>query len=385
MLRRLDYKKYRKINNTRMVISHSKRLLKYYPASPLTYKKVNPRIHKALPKKRFSIFYITAKCLRLTAVIIAFFILIGLLCIRDNGNNTKKQEVINNTYINVYYDKLNTIKRVLLDEYIVGVVAAEMPATFSDEALKAQAVAARTYAVSRSMGLYTSSKCTHLGAAVCTDSRHCQAWISKEEAFLKWQSKDAEKYWNKIKNAVVSTKGELLYYDNTIINPLYHSNSGGMTENVEAVWQGNAIPYLKSVPSPGDIQSNGYENKKSLSINSFLSLMYKSYSDFECNLPIDKNDLKILSVNSTGRVEEIKIGNKIIKGTVFRDLFSISSTAFFVEISDNDIIITSHGFGHGVGMSQYGANYLAQKGKSYKEILEYYYTGTKVRTKNLMY
>ena len=112
---------------------------------------------------------------------------------------------------------------------------------------------------------------------------------------------------------------------------------------------------------------------------------YESYSDFECNLPIDKNDLKILSVNSTGRVEEIKIGNKIIKGTVFRDLFSISSTAFFVEISDNDIIITSHGFGHGVGMSQYGANYLAQKGKSYKEILEYYYTGTKVRTKNLMY
>jgi stage II sporulation protein D len=290
---------------------------------------------------------------------------------------TPEQEV----KIKVYNSSEGNIMELSLEEYVKGVVAAEMPADFGIEALKAQAVAARTYTYARILKDYNGKEDIHKGADICTDHTHCQAWVSKKEAMEKWDKLHASKNWDRINKAVTETKGLIITYDNTVANPVFHSNSGGRTENAEEVWDGNAVPYLVSVPSKGEEASSSYESTVTVNCEDFKEILRQEYPGIEFNSEDIMDDIEIIDFTVGERVKTIKIGGIEIKGTDFRKLFSLKSTKFEIENTDDGILtITTIGNGHGVGMSQWGANYLAENGGTFEEILNYYYKGISLET-----
>ncbi len=297
----------------------------------------------------------------------------------NGGGTTDTVENINTLTINVYMTDQKKIVKMRLEDYLIGVVAAEMPASFELEALKAQAVAARTYALGRATGLYGSPE-DHKGADICTDPAHCQAWISKETAMRRWGLISSFNNWNKICKAVQETSGQVIEYEGVIINPLFHSNSGGHTENSEDVWDGTAEPYLRGVASPGEDTFSEYKGEVVMKQED----MVKKLKEFNPKLVIKNKDLmsniKIQKYSSGDRVMSMKIGNVTLKGTDFRTLFKLKSTNFKMsKLPDGRISITTIGYGHGVGMSQCGADYLAKEGKNYADILKYYYQGVDLK------
>ena len=275
----------------------------------------------------------------------------------------------------VFNNADSVIDKADLEEYLIGVVAAEMPHSYHLEALKAQAVAARTFAVSRARGLYGNFT-EHFGADVCTDSNHCQSWISKDE-FL--ESRGDESDWEKISEAVASTKNMVITYEGQLINSLYHSNSGGATENIEAVWPRlGAVPYLKSVYSPYESEYDEYLRSTVITWNDIKNKIKNKYpkAEFKDNLA---EDIEVLSYSASGRIKKIRIGSIEMEGTEFRELLKLPSTNLEFNFPDEKTVeIVSKGFGHGVGMSQCGADALGKKGYTYNEILEFYYTGISV-------
>lgn len=287
--------------------------------------------------------------------------------------NTSSIEIV------VYNTRENVIKNVNLEEYIIGVVAAEMPASFSLEALKAQAIAARTYSLGRAIGKYGSTQSNHFGAHVCTNPSHCQAWIPKE-LYQTWYPKsDVDENWAKIEQAVYETSGMILTYDDEIINPLYHANSGGITEDVQEVWSSvSSVPYLQSVFSEGESDYSSFEKKVSFKGEEIREKLMKVYDDIVFMGSISE-DMEVIQYTNSLRVKEIRVGSITIPGTKFREIFSLASTQMEIEFpADDEIEIVTYGFGHGVGMSQCGANELAQKGKDCDYILKYYYTGVEI-------
>ena len=277
--------------------------------------------------------------------------------------------------IAVYNPSKSMVELFELEEYVVDVVAAEMPASFHEEALKAQAVAARTFALSRMKGLYGSSE-EHYGAHVCTDPGHCQAWISKERYLQLYHDEYA---YEKIKRACKDTENIVMTYDGILINPLYHANSGGVTEDIEAVWAvSGKVPYLKSVYSVDESQYSQYETKVSFKWDEIKEKLAQKYSEDEVELYFEK-DIEIMSYSASGRVEEIRIGDIVMTGPEFRELLDLRSTNLEIYFPDDDTVeIITRGFGHGVGMSQCGADVLGKGGYKFNEILEYYYTGIMV-------
>ncbi|KPU44624.1 amidase enhancer precursor [Oxobacter pfennigii] len=280
--------------------------------------------------------------------------------------------------ITVYIAEKDEIQEMFLEEYIRGVVSGEMPAEFELEALKAQAVAARTYAIAR-MKAYGGSGCTkHPEADICTDATHCQEWISKEDRIKAWEPVNAPKYWDKITKAVEETRGAILTYDAIpVMYPLYFSTSSGKTENSRDVFKGQ-YPYLVSVTSPNEEISPKFLTKATISNEEFV----KKFSESQYKIKLDKNKLssqvKIIERTEGGSVKTVKVGTKTIEGTEMRKILSLNSANFTIEFNKNDITFTVLGNGHGVGMSQWGATAMAASGKNYEEILEYYYQGTKV-------
>ncbi len=240
-----------------------------------------------------------------------------------------------------------------LEEYVIGVVAGEMPASFEIEALKAQAVAARSYALAK---ISTSTTSYDL----VTDITN-QVYITVEEMQKKWGT-DFDFYYNRIKDAVESTKNIVIKYNGKIISAYYFAMSNGSTEDVSLVF-GEERDYLKSVDSAWDE-----------TVKNFIVTTEFTFSDFCTKLDIDCANISIDSINRspTNRVTSIVINNKEFKGTTFRSLLNLRSTDFTIEIADN-IKITTKGYGHGVGMSQYGANEMAKNGANYEEILTHYY------------
>ena len=291
----------------------------------------------------------------------------------------KQQQTVHKTDIIVYNTRNKVIEQMDLDEYIVGVVAAEMPASFSIEALKAQAIAARTYALGRALGKYGSGTERHHGAHVCTDSTHCQAWIPKEMYQAWYPNSNVEENWSKIEEAVYGTSGLILTYDGEIINPLYHANSGGITEEIQEVWSSvSEVPYLRSVYSEGESDYSSFEKTVVLTGEEIREKLMKAYPDIVFLGPVSE-DVEVVQYTNSQRAKEIRIGSIVISGTKFRELFSLASTIMEINfIEDDTIEVTTYGFGHGVGMSQCGANELAQKGRNYEYILQYYYTGVEV-------
>ncbi len=261
-------------------------------------------------------------------------------------------------------------KKMPMEEYLVGVVAAEMPASYEMEALKAQAVAARTYTqYKRDHGGCSA----HPGADICGDSNHCQAYMTPQEMADEWGS-DAAKYTQKIVDAVNETRGQMIYYDGEEIQVFFCASAGGRTENSENVY-GKALPYLVSVSSEGEETSSHYYGEVTVSRETFI----KKMKAFSPGIKFDSSQIigKITRFES-GRVESIEIGNETFTGREVREIFGLNSANFTVK-ADDSITFSTIGFGHGVGMSQTGANAMAKKGADYIEILTHYFTGVTVK------
>ncbi|MEG2351519.1 MAG: stage II sporulation protein D [Bacilli bacterium] len=251
-----------------------------------------------------------------------------------------------------------SILNIALEEYLIGVVAAEMPASFNEEALKSQAVVARTYTL----------KLLETGRTL-TDDFSTQEYKDNSQLKVLWLN-DYDKYYNKIKNAVVITKGQYLTYNNKIIDAVYHSTSNGYTEDAKNVW-GSQVPYLKSVPSLSDTSASSYEK-----------VISKEFSELSSVFNFDFNDsavIEIVSKNSSNRVTSVKINDKTYSALDLRSMLNLRSTDFDFTMEKGKLIITTRGYGHGVGMSQYGANAMGIAGNSYIQILTHYYMGVSLK------
>ncbi|NLO89997.1 MAG: stage II sporulation protein D [Clostridia bacterium] len=273
--------------------------------------------------------------------------------------------------IKVLHSKTKEIMTVPLEKYLVGVVAAEMPAEFPPEALKAQAVAARSYALKKMQdGLNGEG---HPGVHVCTDHNHCQAWLSEEEMKKCW-GKKAPEYIKKITQAVLGTRGIVLTYENKLIEPVYHSTSSGRTENSEDVWQAK-IPYLRSTASPWDKDSPKFRQEISMPLEEVDRKLGTSLSAVPAGTFSQSSPVQILEHTHTGRAKSVEIGGRVFSARELREKLSLPSTDFTCKIKGGEIIFITRGYGHGVGMSQYGAKGMAEEGYTYQEILKHYYTG----------
>jgi stage II sporulation protein D len=253
-----------------------------------------------------------------------------------------------------------------LDNYLIGVVAAEMPINFYEEALKAQAVAARTFTLKK----------------IEYDKNHIfinneQAFLTKEDMEVRWGTDNFAKNYNKIRNAVMETKSEVITYKEDLIEAVFHSTSGGKTQSAKDVW-GEDIPYLVSVNSLEDINSPEYIHKQVFSQQELSDKIKEHIDDFKVYSNDISREIQIISRTQEGYVSQVQIGNKILEGETFRNYLGLESSNFTFNNVDGKIEILCKGYGHGVGMSQYGADNLAGKGYNYKEILKYYYTNTEI-------
>ncbi len=255
--------------------------------------------------------------------------------------------------------KTQDVVELELEEYLKGVVFAEMPTSFSLEALKAQAVAARTY---------TLKKLSN-GDHICDNPSHCQAW--KEPI----DSADYEK----LSQAVAETMSEEITYLGEPIEAFFHSSSGGKTESSENVWS-SARPYLISVDSPGEekIMSTFYSTEE-ITYEELANKINAYKNENSITTTNLKGKIKILSRTDGNRIKEIKIQNTVLTGVEIRNILGLRSANFDITLKNKSIIFNVSGYGHGVGMSQWGAEVMARNGSNYKEILYHYYPGTLVK------
>ena len=268
-------------------------------------------------------------------------------------NEVSEVVVDNNIYVSVRRSDGRVVS-LELEDYVTGVVGAEMPALFNSEALKAQAVIARTYAL----------KANSMGRTL-SDNESTQSYKDNGELAGIWGS-NYSSYYSKIKDAVNSTKGVYLTYNGNYIEAVYHSTSNGRTEDSSNVW-GNSYPYLVSVDSVYDNSNPSFSISKSF-----------SYSDISSKLGINvssNTEFNILGYTSGGRVSSISVDGTEFSGVSFRSMLGLRSTDFDISKIDDGVVITTRGYGHGVGMSQYGANGMAKAGYSYRDILLHYYPG----------
>ena len=315
-------------------------------------------------------------------ILILIIFLIPVLFTKRRDIKEVIQTEENNIETNYDYGKYNKIKllhsksqeveELELDTYLLGVVSSEMPANFEEEALKAQAVVARTYTLYK---IINESK--HENADICDDPTCCQAWISKEDRFNKWNENEREDNWVKIENAVNTTRGKIVTYEGEPINAFFHSNSGGTTETVTNVWGGANYPYLQSVETSGEDTYKQYNSEVIMTKEQFVSKIKKFHNNFEINLD-KENEIEILEYTEGGRIKTIKLGNLTLSGVEIRNIFSLKSAKFEIFIEDENIRFNVIGYGHGVGMSQTGADSLAKQGFDYQEIIKHFYTGTEI-------
>ena len=258
-----------------------------------------------------------------------------------------------------------TVEEMDMDAYLVGVVLAEMPASFETEALKAQAVAARTYT---RKAWVSGGK--HGEGSVCTDSGCCQAYIT-EEAYL--ARGGTQEGLDKVRSAVFATSGQVLTYGGELIEATYFSCSGGSTEDAAAVW-GTEFPYLQAVSSPGEESAAHYTDTVSFTAQEFQTILGTALTG------TPQSWFGTTTYTEGGGIASMTIGGQAYSGTQLRSLLSLRSTAFTVTAGEDTITVTTRGYGHRVGMSQYGADAMAVTGSTYGEILSHYYPGTQLTT-----
>lgn len=322
---------------------------------------------------------------RLIFMIIALsFIIVGIPLIIISTFDSEiqvEQPTKSEVKVHVKINQTNEVIEIDLEEYIKGVVACEMPGEFEDEALKAQAIAARTYAISRMQMFEDNGHPDHSEAPLCNDI-HCQVYKSFNDIKNIKSTEWVMKYWKKISNAVEATQGMVMTYENELVSqPLFHSTSGGKTENSEDVFTAS-VPYLRSVESPYEKEAPHYTDSTTISVNDFKTKILSKYNNLVVNLNDIDNSVKILERSSGGRVSKIKIGNLIVSGRDVRETLGLRSANFTIQSNGNVITFNTIGYGHGVGMSQWGANGMAENGSDYKEILQHYYQGVDIQSIN---
>ena len=302
-----------------------------------------------------------------------------------SGQNTEKEENIIEGQTEQEYDykQYNTIQllhastaeveELPLDTYLYGVVSSEMPVSFEKEALKAQAVVARTYTIYKIQN--NSQK--HEGADICDSSACCQEWISKEDRLAKWEESTREEYWNKIVTAVEETKGKIITYEGKPINAFFHANSGGKTETTLNVWGGSGYPYLQTVATTGEEGYTQYQSEVICTKQEFTDKIKEKHSDFTIDFS-QANCIQVLEYTDGDRVKTIQIGNLSLSGVEIRTIFGLKSANFTITIEGDNIKFSVLGYGHGVGMSQTGADSMAKAGSDYVEIIKHFYTGVEV-------
>ena len=328
------------------------------------------------------------------AFIFICFILPAILTKRDintsSGDTKNDSELVNNqeevsknnnyqykNYANIklLHKKTGEVEEVPIDTYLCNVVSAEMPADFEIEALKAQAVVARTYT------LYKIKSKKHENSDICDDSTCCQAWITKEDRFARWEESKRESNWKKIEQCVNDTKGKVVTYNNEPINAFFHSNSGGKTEVPVNVWGGSNLPYLKSVETTGEEGYSQYDSEVILSRDELINKLKTKYEDIQIDFN-NNEDIKIIEYTDSDRVKTVKFGNHEVAGTETRTLLGLKSTNFEI-IKENEIIkFRVKGYGHGVGMSQTGSNTMAKEGKNYEDIIHHFYADVEIKDIN---
>ena len=284
----------------------------------------------------------------------------------EKTENTKKSE---DTF-RLYDPKTEKITTINADDYIFGVVAAEMPALYEPEALKAQAVAAYTYAC------FNREQNKDNAYDLSADPSVSQCYITEEEADAKWGEK-AEEYKEKIKSAISEVSGYAITHKGEIILSVYHAISGGTTEDSSNVW-GKEYPYLKAVDSSWDKTAENYTTTVTLTTAELKEKIGDAVK-FEGE---GKDYFGKATLTNSGTVKEIEVCGKNITGADLRKYLDLRSSCFEVSYSEGSFTFTVHGYGHGVGMSQFGANCLAKEGKDFKDILKHYYTGCKIERIN---
>ncbi len=291
-------------------------------------------------------------------IILIPFIVVSLFIRTDEI----KFHYISNKVVRVKDEKTNEIIKVPFEEYVKGVLAGEMPTSFELEALKAQAVASRSYVM-------VKIKQNQNNDYDVVNTVNNQVYLTDEELKAKWQGEYTSKI-NKIKTAVLETKGEYLTYNNEVVEALFFSTSTGQTENSEDVFT-SKVPYLRSVSSSWDKDSPVYEDAVSFNLQDFYTKLGLEY-----NKTITT---EVLETTSTGRIKKIKINGKEFNGRDVASKLSLRSNYFTITQNGENVNITTKGFGHGVGMSQYGALGMAKEGYTYDKILKHYYKGTEIK------
>ena len=282
-----------------------------------------------------------------------------------------------NETIRVKFSKTGEVVAMDMNDYLRGVVPSEMPPSYNIEALKTQALVARTY---------TYRKIAEHGegsdADICDSSAHCQAFYPKEKLFEIWRNRGftddmIKEYWSKVNEAVVSTQNQIITYNNEPIKAFFHASSPIKTESVDQIWGGVSIPYLQAVEN---VEAEDYANRTSEVWLTYDELLNKF---LESGYDVCLDDIKQICVcdyTTSGRVKNIQIGNTKVSAEKMRTLFSLKSTMFNITKDEKNVCFHVTGYGHGIGMSQVGANYLASQNKKYDEIIKYYYTGVEIKT-----
>lgn len=267
------------------------------------------------------------------------------------------------------------VEEMTMADYLWRVVAAEMPASFEPHALRAQAVCARTYSLWK-MGANAHKD---QEADICADSGCCQAYIDPQKAKENWKD-NAQSYTEKITQAVSDTTGQVMTYDGKPIQAVFFSSSTASTEDAQAVW-GNSLPYLVSVSSPEGEEVPNYYSTVTLTREEVEKKVKEAYPD--ADLSGDPAGwLSGMTLTASGRVGSMKVGGVELSGGAVRTLFGLRSACFQVTYQENRFTFSVTGYGHGVGMSQYGANAMAAQGSSWEDILKHYYTGVEIEMKS---
>lgn len=298
--------------------------------------------------------------------------------VEDDDNNKSLEgadECRSDRKIKLLHIGSNTIEELNIDTYLLGVVSAEMPASFENEALKAQAVVARTYTI------YTieHNNNKHEGADICDSSKCCQAWISKEDRMNRWDVDKRNEYWSKIENAVNGTAGKIITYNGEAIDAFFHSNSGGRTEVPVNVWGGTNYPYLQTVETAGEDAYSQYSSEVLISKADFEKKIKSKHENFQINYN-DEDAIKILEYTEANRVKTVKVGNLKLSGVEIRSILGLRSAQFEIEVEDDKIKFEVKGYGHGVGMSQTGADSMAKSGANYEEIIKHFYSNVQIES-----
>ncbi|MGN0747758.1 MAG: stage II sporulation protein D [Aristaeellaceae bacterium] len=285
--------------------------------------------------------------------------------------------------LNVWDAKAQAVRRIPLEDYVQGVVAAEMPAAYAPEALKCQAVAARTRAVYSCRSLGGNGCASRPDCDICTDSACCQGYLTAAERQAKWAG-EYSACTSRVESAVLATAGQIITYDGLPIQVLYHASSGGVTEDAQAVFS-ESLPYLTSVESPGEEHASCFSADTVFAREEAAALLETAFPG--CGVTADglPGQLRLQSSTSSGRIATILVGTQTVTGQAFRKALGLRSTLVTWDAEGDTITFHTRGYGHGVGMSQAGAQAMAAAGSKYGEILAHYYPGTQLSLMPLLH